>query len=282
MNRRTDNPLHLERHAVLRTRVSKSAPVGVVSKVLRILEALNASPTGLQLKDIAEQTAINKSTAYRFLAHLEAERYLYRDEFGAYMVGPKLVRLGSGISYQTTLRKISRPILQDLWKVTSETVNLGILDGQDVFYLDVIQSPHPFRMASHAGTWRPLYCTSMGKALTAFLSPEERDHVLSSLRFERFTPRTITHPGRLRKELEKIRKRGYALDDEEATLGARCVGAPVLLEGGRVAAAISVAGPTTRIAREKIPAFARAVLAAARAISSHLGSSDLPETDFRL
>jgi hypothetical protein len=111
---------------VIRTRASKSAPVGVVSKILRLLEALNASSTGLRLKDIAEQTAINKSTAYRFLAHLETERYLYRDEYGAYMVGPKLVRLGSGISYQTTLRRISRPLLHDLWKVTSETVNLGI------------------------------------------------------------------------------------------------------------------------------------------------------------
>src|SRR5713226_3338216 len=111
MNRRTENSLHLESHTVFRTRASKSAPVGVVSKVLRILEAPNAPPTGLQLKDIAEQTAINKSTAYRFLAHLEAERYLYRDDIGAYVVGPKLVRLGSGISYQTTLRRISRPLL---------------------------------------------------------------------------------------------------------------------------------------------------------------------------
>ena len=116
----------------------------------------------------------------------------------------------------------------------------------------------------------------MGKALAAFLSAEERDHVLSSLRFERFTPHTITRVSQFRKELERIRQRGYALDDEEATLGARCVGAPVLLEG---AAAISVAGPTNRIAREKIPAYAKAVLAAARAISRHLGTAELSGTD---
>src|SRR5260370_1688169 len=279
MNRRTENSLHLESHTVYRTRASKSAPVGVVSKVLRILEALNASLTGLKLKDIAEQTAINKSTAYRFLAHLEAERYLYRDDLGAYMVVQKLVRLGSGMSYQTTLRKISRPILQDLWKVTTETVNLGILDGQDVFYLDVVQSPHPFRMASHVGTWRPLYCTSMGKALAAFLSTTEKDHVLSSLRFERFTPHTITSLSRFRKELERTKQPRYALSDQQATLTARCVGAPVLLEGGKVAAAISVAGPITRIAREKIPVYARAVLAAARAISRHLGTAETSRTD---
>ena len=101
---------------MIRARQSKSAPVGVVSKVLRVFEALSASPEGLALKDVAQRTGINKSTAYRFLAHLEFEGYLFRDDRGAYVVGPKLVRLGSGVSYQTSLRKISRPVLQDLWK----------------------------------------------------------------------------------------------------------------------------------------------------------------------
>ena len=111
-------------------RQSKSAPVGVVSKVLRILEAINGAPTGLQLREIAQLTGINKSTAYRFMAHLEVEGYLFRDETGAYVVGPKLVRLGSGANYQTTIRTISRPVVQNLWKATSETVNLGVLDGR--------------------------------------------------------------------------------------------------------------------------------------------------------
>lgn len=259
---------------MIRARESKSAPVGVVSKVLKILEALGASPSGLQLKDIAAQTSLNKSTAYRFLAHLESEGYLFRDELGAYMVGPKLVRLGSGATYQAALRKISKPVLQHLCRVTNETVNLGILDGQDVYYVDVVQSPHPFRMASLAGSWRPFYCTAMGKAMTAYLPPDEKEHVLSSVHFERFTPHTLTGVSQLRKELEKVRQRGYALDDQEATLGARCVSAPVSQIGGKVVAAVSVAGPTTRIARETIPVFAREVLAAARAIGSRLGATD--------
>jgi DNA-binding IclR family transcriptional regulator len=259
---------------MIRAGASKSAPVGVVSKVLMILEALSASPAGLQLKDIAGQTGINKSTAYRFLAHLESERYLFRDDLGAYLVGPKLVRLGSGGNYQTTLRKISRPVMQHLWRVTNETVNLGILDGQDVYYVDVLQSPHPFRMASPVGLWRPVYCTAMGKVLTAGLRADEKEHVLSSIRFERLTPHTLTRLPRLRKELENVRQRGYALDDEEATLGARCVSAPILGDGGKVAAAISVAGPTSRIARDKIPALVREVVAAARSISTRLGASE--------
>ena len=228
---------------MIRAKESKSAPVGVVSKILKILEALSTSPGGLQLKEIAGQTNVNKSTAYRFLAHLETEGYLFRDDLGAYLVGPKLVRLGSGASYQAALRKISRPVLQQLWKTTNETVNLGILDGHDVYYVDVVQSPHPFRMASPVGSWRPVYCTAMGKALTANLPADEKEHVLSSIRFERFTPHTLTRLPQLRRELEKVHQRGYALDDEEAILGARCVSAPILHDQGKVMAAISVAGP---------------------------------------
>jgi len=80
---------------MIRARESKSAPVGVVGKVLRILEALDAAPTGLQLREISQQTSLNKSTAYRFVAHLESEGYLFRDDTGAYIVGPKLARLGA-------------------------------------------------------------------------------------------------------------------------------------------------------------------------------------------
>ena len=258
---------------MIRAKDAKSAPVGVVSKIIKILDALSANPSGLQLKEVAQKTDVNKSTAYRFLAHLECEGYLFRDEAGAYLVGPRLVRLGSGATYQATLCKISRPVLQQLWKVTSETVNLGILDGQDVYYVDVVQSPHPFRMASTIGSWRPVYCTAMGKVLTAFLPGDEKEHVLSSIRFERFTPNTFTRVAQFRKELDKVRQRGYALDDEGATLGARCVSAPILHDGGKIAAAISIAGPITRIARDKIPVFITEVTAAARSISARLGTS---------
>lgn len=257
-------------------RVAKSAPVGVIGKILRIFEVLKGSPSGLSLRDIALKTGLHKSTAYRFLAHLEREMYLFRDEAGLYVIGPRLVNLASGVSYQTALRKICCPILQHLWKVTDETVNLGTLDGQQVYYLDVLQSPHPFRMASHPGSWRPLYCTAMGKALSAFLPPDEKEHVLSALRFERFTPHTIAHLPRMRRELEKIRQAGYAIDNEEAILGARCVAAPILLENGSAAAALSVSGPTTRIDRAKIPFFVAAVKEAAHAVSHRLGASQIP------
>lgn len=257
---------------MIAARNAKSAPVGVIAKILRIFEALKTADSGLTLRDIALQTDLNKSTAYRFLAHLEREGYLFRDEAGSYVVGPKLVGLASGAGFQMALRKVCRPALQRLWKITDETVNLGILDGHQVYYLDVLQSPHAFRMASRPGTWRPLYCTAMGKALGAYLPADEQEHLLASLRFQRFTPHTISQLPRLRREFEKIRQLGYAVDNEEAIRGARCVAAPVLLESGMAAASISVSGPTTRMDRAAMPMIVSAVKEAARAASLRLGA----------
>ena len=107
------------------TKKRKSAPVGVIGKVLRILELLDQTPAGLQLKDLAAKTGINKSTVHRFVSHLETEAYLYRDATGTYMLGPKLVRLGSGVSFQATLANICHPTLERLREVTDETVNLA-------------------------------------------------------------------------------------------------------------------------------------------------------------
>jgi DNA-binding IclR family transcriptional regulator len=258
---------------MIRARESKSAPVGVVGKVLRILEALDASSTGLQLREIAQQTNVNKSTAYRFVAHLANEGYLFRDDTGAYIVGPKLARLGAGIAYHATLRKISRPVLTLLSKETSETVNLAVLDGHDVLYLEVMESPHSFRMASQPGMHRPLNCTALGKVLLAFLPTDHREEIFPMLTFERATPRTIPNLARFRTELLRVAKQGYAMDDQETDLGARCVAAPVLDESGKVAAAISVSGPVTRMSRDRIQAFALLTKRAARIISARLGHS---------
>ena len=98
----------------IRKKRRKSAPVGVIGKVLRILELLNQFPEGLHLKDVAEKSGINKSTALRFLSHLEQEYYLLRDADGAFLPGPKLVRFGRSKSFEATLCKISRPIMEDL------------------------------------------------------------------------------------------------------------------------------------------------------------------------
>ncbi len=246
-------------------------PVGVVGKVLRILDLLDRSPSGLQLKDIAKLTGLNKSTAHRFLKHLEGEEYLFRDDSGAYMVGPRLVRFGSGVGYQAMLSRMSRPVLEQLWRSTGETVNLATLAGTEILYVDVMESLHTFRLVSEIGVRRPLSCTALGKAMLAAMSAEQRELLIPTLRFESATPRSITSVARLRKDIAEIVRRGYALDDEEAVTGARCIGAAILDANGKVAGGISISGPTSRVNKTNLALIAKTVKQAALEISAKLG-----------
>ena len=264
-------------------RVAKSgpgaAPVGVISKVLRILEALQGSSAGLGLKAICDLTGIHKSTAHRFLKHLEREGYLVRTEAGAYLIGPRLSQMSTRGSQGATLQAVARPILWELWKSTQETVNLAVLDQGTVLYVDVIESPHEFRLSSRVGTRRSLHVTALGKALAAFLPAELRASVLSTIKFQPATPKTIMNLVQFRQELEKIRRQGYAVDDEEAVQGARCVSAPILNSDREPIAAVSVSGPVTRVSPNQVAALAGAVSSAARAISVAMGfSQHEPET----
>jgi DNA-binding IclR family transcriptional regulator len=150
-------------------------------------------------------------------------------------------------------------------------VNLGALDQGTVLYIEVIESPHEFRLSSRVGTRRSLHATALGKALAAFLVGEQKERVLATIQFQPLTPKTIMNLVQFRQELEIIRKQGYAVDDEETTLGARCVSAPILGANREVVAAVSVSGPVTRISPAQVPALAAAVVNAARAISAAMG-----------
>jgi DNA-binding IclR family transcriptional regulator len=250
-----------------------AAPVGVISKVLLILEALQGSSAGLGLKAICDATGIHKSTAHRFLKHLERERYLIRTESGAYLIGPRLSQMSARGNQGATLQAVARPVLWELWKSTQETVNLAVLDQGTVLYVDVIESPHEFRLSSRVGTRRSPHVTALGKALAAFLPAGARDNILSTITFQPATSKTIMNLLQFRQELEKVRRQGFAVDDEEAVQGARCVSAPILNSDREPIAAVSISGPVTRVGPNQVGALAEAVCEAARAISVAMGFS---------
>ena len=252
---------------------STNASVGVISKVLLILEALHSSSVGLGLKAICDSTGINKSTAHRFLEHLKREGYLLRTEVGTYLIGPRLTQMSSCASRSATLQAVARPVLLDLWRSTQETVNLGVLDQGTVLYIDIMESQHEFRLVSRIGTRRSPHVAALGKVLTAFLPPSEYERALSGIVFQRATPKTIGNLAQLRTELEKVRRLGYAVDNEEALLGCRCISAPILNSDKVAIGALSVSGPVTRLGLTEVPSLAKEVKAAAKAVSLEMGFS---------
>src|SRR5260370_26880679 len=207
---------------------SVTAPLGVISKVFSILEAIHGAPYGLTLKKICEATGINKSTAHRFLKHMEREGYLIHTESGPYLIGPRLSAMGTQANSRAVLQAAARPILWALWKSTQETVNLAVLDSGTVLYVDVIESSHEFRLASRVGTPPPVHATSLGKAICAFLPEELLKRTREGLVLALLTPNTVINLVQFRRELDRVRHNGYALDDEEETFGAPSVRAPIL------------------------------------------------------
>jgi DNA-binding IclR family transcriptional regulator len=158
--------------------------VGVISKVLRILETLQSSSGGLSLKAICDETGINKSTAHRFLKHLERESYLLRTEAGSYLIGPRLGQISACSTRSATLQAVARPILADLWRSTQETVNLAVLDQGTVLYVDVMVSQHDFRLVSRVGTRRQLHAAGLGKVLAVFRPAPDCERLLEGIVFQ--------------------------------------------------------------------------------------------------
>jgi DNA-binding IclR family transcriptional regulator len=251
----------------------KMKPVGVLTKAFRIIDVVRASSSPLTLNSISVLTKINKSTALRLLSHLETEQYLTRDMRGGYSPGAKLLQAWGKSGNHTRLLDVARRSLWELWQATKESLNLGVLEGSDVVYLDCLESPHDFRLVAHVGTRAAFYRTALGKAMVAFLPKEERRILLKSTRFDPFTPRTITSAGALEEEFEAIRQLGYAMDNEESQIGVRCIAAPIL-DADRPVAAISISGPASRVTLDSVPELSRALRATVLEISARLLSSD--------
>ena len=246
----------------------KSKPIGVLTKTFRIIDDIQASPVPLTLKEISEQTSINKSTALRILAHLESEGYVDRAARGGYRVAGRLGQVGTRSSLEVKLREAADAPLREVWRITQETVNLGILDGLEVVYLESLESPQSFRLVAASGTHAAAYRTALGKAMLACLPAEQADALIDSFSYQPYTPKTVTSAGQLREELARVRRQGYAMDDEESMLGVRCLAVAVLNHERRPIAGISISGPISRMSDARLPEFAAAIRTAAWQIAA--------------
>jgi len=222
-----------------------------IERVSIILDVLSEYPQGLSLGHLSGETGLNKGTAHRLLSSLVFLDYVRQDaETKKYALGFKLVELGNRLLSQIDIRTEARPFLMELAERTKETVHLVILDRFEVLYLDKVEAgvqPTGLRMVSMLGSRIPAHCSAVGKVLLAAL-PEENVKEMSQKRgLPLRTKNTITDLAKLLEHLKRVKKNGYALDDEENEIGVRCIGAPVHNQQGDVTAAISISVPAIRI-----------------------------------
>ena len=246
-----------------------------LDRAVSVLELLGDSEGPLSLADVCERMDLHKSTAHRALMVLERTGLIERTPENRFRLGLKLYELGTRAVEQIDLRARVHPWFRKLSAQVGETVHLGVLQKTSVVYLDKVE-PNNRRvwLESRVGASNPVYCTAMGKAILAFLPPKEAAAIIARIRFTRYTPRTLVTAEALLRSLDRVRRRGYAIDDEEVECGVRCIGAPILNDSGRPVAAVSVSGPSSRITSQSVPGIAERLLRCCREISASLGTRE--------
>ncbi len=248
------------------------SPSVAVERALTMLEAVAQEPQGLSNAEISRKLQIPKSSASYILRTLETQGYLNRDpNSGKYRVGLKILSLSRGALSGIDVREVALPIMRHLVEKTSLTCHLAILDGPEAVYIEKVEPPGFIRMDTWVGRRMRVHATSVGKALVAYIPQERLETFIGERAMEKRTPKTITTLPRLLKELEKVRTQGYAVDDEENNLGARCVGAPVFNQQGAIEASVGLSGTTNQVNAQTMPRILEALKDAARHISMQLG-----------
>lgn len=243
--------------------------IAVLGKALDVLDALDTGEA-LTLTELSARTGVPKATTLRVLANLEERGYVERDSHGQYRLGMRLLQLGARKASALDLRTIARPAMKTLHAEFDETVNLAVPGDDGIIYIDILQSARGLRMAATVGMRDPYHSSALGKAMLAHW-PDTRVEQLVGGSLGRKTERTVATIERLKDELAEVRRRGYAVDDEENEVGARCVGAPIFDHRGSCAGAISVSGSVGRLTDDRIATLADRVRGAAAAISRTMG-----------
>jgi len=249
--------------------------MNTLKKTLELIDFIVKSPEGLTVSEIARKFNMSISNTYKYLTILEESGYLIRNSEKKYKPGFKLVEYGSIILRKIDLREIAHPYIVDLAKKTGETIHLILKENQVGIYIDKIEGFNSLPMISRIGMKVDLYCTSSGKAILAFLPGEELNRYLNSVKLIPKTPHTIIDKKKLLTELNKIKKEGFAVDNEENEIGIKCVAVPIFNHIGYPIAAISITGPAQRMTEEKISFFVPILKEASIYISHKLGFRDL-------
>lgn len=242
-----------------------------LDRALRLVAAI-AETDGASLTAIAERVGLPPSTAHRLLATLAAHGFVENDaEDRHWSIGVEAFRVGQAFMRRQTPAAAARPVMRDLMEATGETANVGLFEGGEVVFIEQVESREPIRAFFRSGERRAAHASGIGKALLATQTPDQVTRWLRGRTLESYTPATITTAERLIADLEAIRRRGWAVDDEERNLGMRCIAAAIYDEGGEAVAGLSISGPCQRIGPERLDALGPVVAAAAARVTRAIG-----------
>lgn len=247
-------------------RIERSAGVQSLDRAFGLLELLAEADGDLALSELATRSGLPLPTIHRIVRTLVASGYVRQLPSRRYGLGPRLIGLGDAASRM--LGSWAQPQLAALVDAVGETANMAMLDGDAVVYVAQAPSRHSMRMFTEVGRRVPVHCTGVGKVLLAGLREADVRALLARTGMAAPTPHTITDPDALLRELDRIRRQGYAVDDAEQELGVRCVA--VAVPGGPSPTAVSISGPETRVTWAAVEQITPVLRAAAAALGAEL------------
>lgn len=244
------------------------ASIQVIERMMTLLDALAQAPEAASLKQLATATELHPSTAHRILAAMCNARFVERQDAGTYRLGIRLLELGNIVKSRINVREIALPFMQTLHEKIGEAINLGARHDDDIVYLERTSSGRALvRVVYLVGGRAPLHLTSLGKLFLAADGTQKIREYARRTGLPGKTPHSLTTLEALEKELDKVRRHGFAYDDEEAEIGLKCVAAPIYDDEGQIVAALSVSAPADR----HNPDWAQQVVSTAKAVSQALG-----------
>lgn len=238
-------------------------------RLLALLEVIAEKDQFFTLQGLVEETGLPKPTLHRMLQQLEAAGMLQRDgDNRQYGTGVRLRRLAETLLMNNTVHGARHGVLSQLVEEVDESCNITALSGNEVLYLDRVETTAPLRFYLHPGSRVPVHASASGKLFLAQMSPAQRKRLLAHVPLERFTPNTLTDLDALEAEIERVRRDGYAFDDEEFLPGLICIAVLVPGAKGRSNLGIAIQAPTMRLTPDKALQFLPALQRAAKAIAA--------------
>jgi IclR family transcriptional regulator, acetate operon repressor len=252
----------------------RSQTVQSLVRALNIMSILGEADGPMSLTELARAAELSPSTAHRLLTTLQQERYVRFDSgTRSWYVGVQAFIAGSGFLKTRNIVDLARPRMRQLMDQASETVNLAIIENHEVVYLAQVECHQMMRALAPPGSRLPLHCSAAGKALLARMAPQYVKSLMEQRGMQRFTAATLTTLDALEADLEVIRTRAYAIDNEEHAIGLRCVAATIYDERAQAIGALSVSGPKARVTDERVAALGALVRQAAAMVTNELGGT---------
>jgi len=250
----------------------RSNSVKSILKAFAIMEELDRGGD-LSLAEVSERLAMDKGTAFRLLGTMKEAGYVTQNpESKRYSNSLKLFAMGNRVADHSGFRQIARPFLEELAAKSGETANLSLRIGNDMVFVDKVETKETIKAGLSVGITVPMYCTGMGKAVLAFMKEEEAEAIIDGFQFQPYTEATVTTKEQLKAKLEEVRKQGYCLDVEEYVESLICFAAPLFDYHGNPIGAISVSSPKYRYNPDRTDEeFSRLIKETSQKISRQIG-----------